>query len=294
MPIAGTLLLIVTQYNFIMQFFKAQEFNYKLICSNPSALNAPHPLLRDSRGDKGFFCISPHHGRSFVVEIDKEKKYVVSKGNGLSYSQYRNLYTAEYGDNIWGVLLKEDAIRDFCMGRIIANLGIKTNLMEYVLELDTKILLPNGHQIHPILLQYTVECPYRICDTAYMPKKLITEQVEKWEVYNDEGYKHSYLIASELLIKNLYILHKNNVLHNAIHFQNVTWALELLDFELACCPSYPHKKENSKIIDLFDREVIQTYEIISHIAWSLGEKIDYNKIDDLFYKYGFDLSHMKV
>ena len=74
MPIAGTLLLIVTQHNFIMQFFRAQEFHYKIIRSNPKALNAPYPLLRDSGGKKGFFCISPHHGRSFVVEIDKEKK----------------------------------------------------------------------------------------------------------------------------------------------------------------------------------------------------------------------------
>ena len=40
------------------------------------------------------------------------------------------------------------------------------------------------------------------------------------------------MIAADLLLHNLQILHKNEILHNAISEQNYTWALELLDFEL--------------------------------------------------------------
>lgn len=242
------------------------------------------------------FNISPYHGRSFVVANGVGGRYVVSKGNGLSYSQYCDLYSAEYDDNIWGILLKNDAIRDFDMGMEIARLGIKTNVMEYVLELGTKILLTNGHQISPVLLQYTVECPYRICDAAYMPRKEIMKQVEKWEKYNTQGYEQSYLIAADLLIDNLYKLHTHDILHNAIHSQNYTWALELLDFELACSPSCPYTNEEgmNRVKDLFNREIIQTYEIINHIAWCLGESIDYKKIDNIFYEYGYDLSRMTV
>lgn len=279
-----------------MERFKAKKIQYAIIRSNPNSLNEPIPLLRDTDGRELMYKISPHHGRSFVVGTTDDGKYIISKGNGLSYSQYAHLYSAEFGDNTWGLLLKKDAIRDFEMGMEIAGLGIRTNMMEYVLELNKNVLLTNGHQITPILLQYTVECPYRICDATYMTKKEIYKQVEKWGSFNKNGYKYAYIVAAELLISNLYKLHTHNILHNAIHPQNYTWALELLDFELACSSSNPYDKEEeqSKVKDLFNREIIQTYEIINHIAWCLGETIDYKIVDNLFNEYGFDISQMNI
>ena len=279
-----------------MQTVKASTYGYKIIRSNPDAYNPPRPLLKSSGGKELMYCISPHHGRSFVVERNKAGRCVISKGNGLGYSGYQNLYSGEYDDNTWGILLPNDAIRDFDMGMTIAELGIKTNVMEYVLELDTKTLLPNGHQLTPFLLQYSVECPYRICDAAYMPKKEINKQVEKWHTHIKRTYAPSYLIAAEVLIENLRTLHDHNILHNAIHYQNYTWALELLDFELACCPSYPYNNEEAMthVKELFNREVIQTYEVINHIAWCLCEDIDYNIVDNIFRTHGFDLSQMSV
>lgn len=279
-----------------MEIFNATKYPYKIIKEAKGQHIKPFPLLRDSDGNEKMCCVSPHHGRSFVVGNTADGMFVVSKGNGLSYSQYQYLYSAEYNDYTWGVLLVNEAVRDFTMGVHISELGIKTNIMNYVLELDTHITLTNGHTITPVLLQYLVECPYRICDAAYMPIGEITKQVNKWKQRNTCSYNKSYLIAANVLINNLAKLHSHGVLHNAIHIQNYTWALELLDFELACSPELPYDKieDRSRANDLFNREIIQTYEIIKHIAWCLREEIDYMKIDALFAQYGFDLSFIAV
>jgi len=168
--------------------------------------------------------------------------------------------------------------------------------MEYVLRLDEKIRLTTGYVINPILLQYSVECPYRICDAPYMEQKEIEKEVAKWEKYNDEDYDTPTMIAAAVLVRNLRILHEHQILHNAIHSQNYTWALELLDFELACSPRHPYDDEQSQrmVKDLFSREIIQTYEIINHIAWCLNDEIDYKRVDKLFYDNGFDLSALTI
>ena len=242
------------------------------------------------------FCLSPLHGRSYVVAKNVTGRYIVSKGNGLSYSQLQFLNTREMGDDTWGLLLLKDAERDFQVGIEIESLGIKTNKMEYVIELDREILLTTGHALKPVLLQYDVECPYRICDAAFMPKKLITTEVAKWERLNDNGYDKYYLIAADVLIHNLRILHDNGILHNAISEQNYTWALELLDFELACSPSYPYSKEDDcrHVKELFPREILQTYVVINYIAGVLQEEIEYEELDSLFANYGFDINQYNI
>jgi len=256
----------------------------------------PYPLLRSSDGVEALCCVSPHHGRSFIVGKHDDGRFIVSKGNGLSYTQYAHLYTAEFGDNAWGLLLEKDAVRDFDLGMEIETLGIKTNKMEYVLRLEEQIRLTTGHIVYPFLLQYSVECPYRICDAPYMKREEIEYEVAKWEKYNAKNYDSPTIIAAEVLIRNLRMLHDRQILHNAIHYQNYTWALELLDFELACSPKHPYDNEQSNRVakDLFSREIIQTYEIINHIAACLNEYIDYAEIDNMFNSYGFDLENYSV
>ena len=255
-----------------------------------------YPYIRDYEGDLEMVCLSPHHGRSFVVDRMDNGRYIVSKGNGLSYTQQILLNTGEFGDDTLGLLLRKDAERDFIMGQEIESLGIKTNHMEYVLELEREIHLPNEHIIKPVLLQYDVECPYRICDAPFMTPKQIQSEVNKWERMNDKGVDQAYLIAANVLIRNLRILHDNEILHNAIHEQNYTWALELLDFELACSPAHPYERENDQrhVKSLFPREVLQTYVIINYIAGVLREDIDYAVVDDLFAKYGFNIHRYAV
>lgn len=254
------------------------------------------PYLRTKNGDKEMYSPSPLHGRSFVVGRTDTGKFVISKGNGLSYTQHTFLHTGEFYDGTWGLLLRQDAERDFIMGQEIEALGIRTNHMEYVLELDMEITLPSGHKVKPCLLQYDVECPYRICDAAFMSQEEIHTEVAKWEKLNERGYDKAHLIAANVLIRNLRVLHDHDILHNAISEQNYTWALELLDFELACSPAHPYTSEDDMrhVKDLFPREIMQTYVVINYIAGVLREDIDFAEIDALFAEYGFDLKQFVV
>lgn len=241
------------------------------------------------------YLVSPDHGRSYVVG-KHNNRFVVSKGNGLSYTTHIFLNTMEFGNDTWGLLLKQDAIRDFIIGNEVRELGIKTNNMECVLELDRQITLQNEVRLNPVLLQYNVECPYRISDTAFMTHEMITQWANKWASEFSKEYKYRYQIASDVLIHNLYILQKNGILHNAITPQNYTWALELLDFEIAHSPNYPYGTEdkNRHVLDLFSREIIYTYQIIILIAWHLKETIDYKWVEKIFISYGFDLKKYLV
>ena len=273
-----------------MEIVPAASVPYTTILSNDAA-GKVYPYLRDAAGDKRMYSVSPNHGRSYVVDRKESGRYVISKGNGLAYSQHPFIHTGEFGDGTWGLLLLQDAERDFRIGREIEALGIKTNHMEHVVELDRKILYTDGHIMKPVLLQYDVECPWRICDAAFMQPRQIEEEVSKWTEMNDRGYSRAYQIAANVLIRNLRILHDHGILHNAIHEHNYTWALELVDFELASSPAYPYTSEDDRrhVQDLLPREIMQTYNIISYIAGVLNERIDYTMIDSLFAEYGFDL-----
>jgi len=274
---------------------KADALSYRIIRQEKKC-ECVSPYLCAIDGDKEMNCPSPLHGRSYVVGRTDSGRYVVSKGNGLNYTQYTFLHTGEFFDGTWGLLLRQDAERDFIMGQEIEALGIKTNHMEYVLELDVEIALPNGHKIKPTLLQYDVECPYRICDAAFMTQEQIQTEVAKWKHMNDCGYDKAHMIAANLLIRNLRMLHDYGILHNAISEQNYTWALELLDFELACSPKHPYTSEDDMrhVKDLFPREIMQTYVVINYIAGVLREDIDFAEIDALFAEYGFDLKQFVV
>jgi hypothetical protein len=109
------------------------------------------------------------------------------------------------------LLLKKDAERDFLLGQEIEALGIKTNHMEYVIELTQEIMLANGHIMNPILLQHDVECPYRISDAAFMTQEQILSEVAKWEKMNERGYDKAHMIAANVLIRNLRTLVSLNI-----------------------------------------------------------------------------------
>ena len=227
------------------------------------------PFLKDINGKEIIYSVSPLHGRSFVVGRRNDGRYIVSKGNGLCYSQYPFLHTPDMPTDVWGLLLKEDA-----------------------LELDYPIHIEQtGVDLKPCLLQYNVECPYRISDAAFMEKEQIDEEVAKWQQYNHSNWQQNHLIAAEVFVSNLRTMHDHEVLHNAIHEQNYTWALELLDFELCRTPQHPYTKADYErhLSSLYDREIIQTYVIINYIAGVLREIADFKTIDAIFAKYKFCL-----
>lgn len=275
--------------------FRASYYNFSELLSDKSIKTNPFPLLRDDEGSELIYCVSPLHGRSFVVNRNGER-WIISKGNGLSYSSAAFLDTSKVNGDLWGALFKDNAIRDFKIGQEIRSLGIKTNRMEYVLELEKKIIMPTQHrEEQSCLLQYSVECPYRISDFSFIPTETFNSEIKKWNKMNDRSFAQYHLIAANILIRNLRILHDNNIMHNAIHAQNYTWALELVDFESARTDKLPYENtEYEKYVPLLkEGEIVQTYEVLNYIAWCLREKIDYTKIDSLFLEYGFNLSYYK-
>lgn len=275
-----------------MRLFKAKYYPFTVLCHNNNDNNdiqIPYPLLRDDLGDVNLYCVSPLHGRSFVLGKNSNGRWIISKGNGLSYSSHRFLNTGITDNYLWGVLPKHNAIRDFEIGIEVGDLGIKTNLMEFVLEINCTI---NDQITNPCLLQYSVECPYRICDFAFMSKNILHKYLRTWELMNDHNFNNYYLIAANILIRNLRIMHDNGVMHNAINPQNYTWALELVDFEGSRTNKMPYsnKEYESHIANLIQGEIIQTYQVINYIAYCLRESIDFKIVDKLFYQYGFDLN----
>jgi len=263
---------------------QAERYSYSVLLDNMTKQNF-YPLLKNEVGNTTVFLVGPEHGRSYLVGKTDDGRCIISKGNGLTYSTKRFYHTPEKPViDVWGLLLKQDAVRDFTLGNEISALGIKTNRMEYVLQLSEV----DGYS--PILLQYDVECPYRLSDAAFMTREEIMLQVEGWSKFKIK-HKEKYKVAAEVLIRNLRILHQNGILHNALTIQNYTWALELLDFELAFSPKHPYEQEdyNRHVPNLFSREIIHTYQIIIYIVAVLGETPDYHWIEDVFRREGFNL-----
>lgn len=276
-----------------MRKYLAKEVPCNILLSQINCKNV-YPFIRDESGDKSIYCISPIHGRSFLICQQENGRWVISKGNGVSYSMHPFIDVSKTDNYVWGALLKENAIRDYNIGNEVRNIGIKTNQMHAVIELDIQ-LIDKGTIVTPCLLQYEVECPYRLCDYPFMPPNTFKKIIRSWHSLESK-YSEAYLIAAEVLVRNLQILHDNKVMHNALHVQNYTWALELLDFESSRTEHYPYSnlEYEKQALMLMDGEIMKTYEIINYIGWCLGGKIDYAKIDSIFKDYGFNLSYYKV
>ena len=65
--------------------FKAKNYPYNIILGEGYI---PYPFLRDSQGDREIYCVSPLHGRSFVI-VQNEGRWIVSKGNGFKVYFFR-------------------------------------------------------------------------------------------------------------------------------------------------------------------------------------------------------------
>ena len=278
---------------YFMRKFQAIEVPFNILNSQIKSEEI-YPYIRDEGGNKTIYCVSSIHGRSFVICQKDNGKWIICKGNGLSYSMHSFLDVSESDNYVWGGLSRDNAIRDYNICNEVNRFGIKTNIMDSVIELDIQ-LFDKDTIIKPCLLQYEVECPYRISDYPFMPYSALKNAIASWRNL-DSKYSELYLIAAEVLVRNLRILHNNKVMHNALHVQNYTWALELLDFESSRTEKYPYSNPEyeQNVLMLINLEIMETYEIINYIGWCLGENIDYMKIDNIFKDYGFYLNNYKL
>ena len=108
-----------------MRKYQAKEVTCNILFSQVNSKNV-YPFIRDESGDKSIYCISPIHGRSFLICQQENGRWVVSKGNGVCYSMHPFIDVSKTDNYIWGALLKENAIRDYNIGNEVRNLGIKT------------------------------------------------------------------------------------------------------------------------------------------------------------------------
>ncbi len=252
-----------------------------------------YPFISSSISDDMIVEIaSPLHGRSLIADYNsKNKRYTITKGNGLTYFPWEFVYTGEMEDLNWGYLNKKDAIRDYLGGNFIKKLGILTNEMEavYALKIETLKNSESNFKIQPIILQYTVSCPYRIADIPFLSKKIINKYTKNWSDLFGYKSKNLHCIAANVLLKNIKIMHEENVLHNAISSQNYTLLLELVDFELARTPATPYESQIDEILfeKLKNREVIQSLEIVNQIAFYFNETIDFVEMNQIMHEYGF-------
>ncbi len=236
---------------------------------------------------------SPLHGRSLICSFNSIKeRFTITKGNGLTYFPFGFVSTEELEDYAWGYLRKTDAIRDYNSGEFIHNLGVHTNIMEAVYTLEPQLFKFSNKsvEIQPTILQYNVTCPYRISDIPFLSNKVVIHFTSKWPEFFKISYKEKHCIAAEVLLKNIRIMHENDVLHNAIHSQNYTLSLELLDFELSRTPVTPYVNVYDELAykKLQKREIIQSLEIVNHIALFFKEKVNSRLLRQIMIKNGFE------
>lgn len=248
--------------------------------------------ISDKKSNVKCIVPSPLHGRSIIVDYnDENKRYTITKGNGLTYFPYGFISTGEFESYAWGLLRSEDALRDYNSCNYVNNLGVLTNEMEAVYTLSEKELVINNERliIKPSILQYSVLCPYRIADISFLSKQTINFYTDKWKGYFKSEFDDKYLIATSVLIKNLSLLHNSDVLHNSINSQNISLSLELLDFELARTPVTPFDniKDETEFRKLMKREVIHTLEINNQIAIYFNEKVEKKHIVPILKQNGF-------
>lgn len=250
-------------------------------------------IISDKETETICYKPSPLHGRSIISDFcTTTNKFKITKGNGLTYFPFGFVSTEELEDHAWGYLRKQDAIRDYNSGVFIKSIGILTNNMEAVFTLkDQLFILPNCvSKIEPTILQYNVICPFRVSDIPFLSKEVILYFVNRWSDLHENIHFEIHCTAAEVLLKNVRLMHENDVLHNAIHSQNYTLSLELLDFELSRTPATPYDNEidEQSYKNLQKREIIQSLEIVNHIAFFFKEKLNSKLLQQIMIKNGFE------
>ena len=75
--------------------YAAQEVEYSILYKNQTDVKL-FPLLKSNTGSTPLYNIGPTHFRSFVFSKIDDHGFIVSEGNGLSYTEWTFLNTGEF------------------------------------------------------------------------------------------------------------------------------------------------------------------------------------------------------
>jgi hypothetical protein len=272
---------------------KCREVGIREILLN-NAPNKLYPYLV-SNDDTGHDCViaTPLHGRSVIVEFNPfDRRYTITKGNGLTYFPYGYISTGEFETHTWGLLNTESAERDYYSCNFVSSLGILTNKMEAVFTLEDQKINCFDKIItsSPTILQYSVICPYRIADIPFMSRSTVNYYTSLWNESFDVNFKDKHCIFAYVILKNIRIMHENDVLQNSINQQNISLSLELLDFEVTRTPVTPYNRDEDEKTykNLMKREVIHVLEIVNQIAYYLGETVNIKLLTEIMKEAGYE------
>lgn len=75
--------------------YAAQEVEYSILYKNQTDVKL-FPLLKSNTGSTPLYNIGPTHFRSFVFSKIDDHGFIVSEGNGLSYTEWTFLNTGDF------------------------------------------------------------------------------------------------------------------------------------------------------------------------------------------------------
>lgn len=75
--------------------YAAQEVEYSILYKNQTDVKL-FPLLKSNTGSTPLYNIGPTHFRSFVFSKIDNHGFIVSEGNGLSYTEWTFLNTGDF------------------------------------------------------------------------------------------------------------------------------------------------------------------------------------------------------
>lgn len=222
---------------------------------------------------------SPWHGRSVSI-CKSNKKWIVIKGAGCPYMKYPYTITPENKNRYWGLITKDECLREYYFMNKVNSLGVKTSTFLSI----NKLIGDFKTSIQPYNLIYSLETPLRLIDLDFLnpeQKKLI-----KNKLLNKSKYKKLHLHFIDVISEYLLTLYSNGIIHNSLSTHNITLSLELIDFEASFERETCEEGEFNKLIP---REIVQLREIGFSIAYWFEEKYNINDVEDIIHSKRFDL-----
>jgi hypothetical protein len=273
----------VAKIPFNLNSIRLTKLDDYLIKKNSDNQNKIYPFLieKNSKSRNCGYIVSSFHGRSIIVDYNnKEDKYIILKGCGLTYTSNNFINCNEYKDygHLWGYLDYESANRDFTIGNYCKTIGINTGDYQYVIKLNHKISASKLRNLYPYLLQYSVKCPFRLYDLPLIDKTFAYKHLDVVKK-SKLTYYESF---AKILFNQLLILHNNNVFYNGINPMNISAQCELLDWESSRTDTMPYRDSFEKEYHkLLGREILNIFNVCYFISIFTKEKYSPQKIEKI-------------
>lgn len=231
--------------------------------------------------------ISPVHGRSIAVKVDKYK-WILVKGGGWNYTGPLVYTSKKDKELVFGLYPLVSAEREIAVSREIEKISNNFPKVLYYKKFSDydlnekfdflkKLYFKNGNLVNPCLLYTMVKSPYRVADLAYLTaeekNEVISSCCEYWGISKTEFI---YKFIDELS-KNVSILHKNKFINDTLDYSNVTLLGEIVDYEWVTAPNI-ELLDGTMGLELTDarreKEIIYGVEVCIQLSALLH--LDYN------------------